>query len=355
MSSVDKAQTSAKMSEEDLVEQAPAKKDVEFPDFIDPTMMKAQDVHFMRRYLTHFVKRRDHEKLLAELPVAVKRRVLALKKLQVDTLHLDAAFHRRVYDMEKDFQKEHDQVFEKRLDIILGKREPLEEEVLASQLSQLSLDKPSSSDDQPTGVPNFWLTIFKYVPKLDAMVKEQDEAVLSDLLDVKVRTQSEPHLSFTLEFHFAPNDFFTDAILQKEYFLKCDPEADDPFNFDGPEIFKTRGCEIHWKDGKNVTVELVDGVEMKVESFFNFFTPPDVPNDPASALFEAVNAVLEADFEIGHYIKDRIVPRAVLYFTGEARDDMDEISGGSLTDSNLELVYEQDKDGNSEQEEAEQD
>ena len=32
---------------------------------------------------------------------------------------------------------------------------------------------------------------------------------------------------------------------------------------------------------------------------------------------------MSADFEIGHYIRERIVPRAVLYFTGDALDDDD--------------------------------
>jgi nucleosome assembly protein 1-like 1 len=30
---------------------------------------------------------------------------------------------------------------------------------------------------------------------------------------------------------------------------------------------------------------------------------------------------LSADFEIGHFIRERIIPRAVLYFTGEAIED----------------------------------
>ena len=37
--------------------------------------------------------------------------------------------------------------------------------------------------------------------------------------------------------------------------------------------------------------------------------------------------MLAADFEIGHFIRERIVPRAVLYFTGEAiEDDDDDVS-----------------------------
>ena len=46
---------------------------------------------------------------------------------------------------------------------------------------------------------------------------------------------------------------------------------------------------------------------------------------------EDSEAVLAADFEIGHFIRERIVPRAVLYFTGEAiEDDDDDVSNKSL-------------------------
>ena len=38
---------------------------------------------------------------------------------------------------------------------------------------------------------------------------------------------------------------------------------------------------------------------------------------------EDTEALLAADFEIGHFIRERIVPRAVLYFTGEALENDD--------------------------------
>ena len=44
---------------------------------------------------------------------------------------------------------------------------------------------------------------------------------------------------FTLEFHFSPNDFFTNTVLTKEYTMKCTPDEKDPFSFDGPEIIKS--------------------------------------------------------------------------------------------------------------------
>lgn len=50
---------------------------------------------------------------------------------------------------------------------------------------------------------------------------------------------------------------------------------------------------------------------------------------------EDSEAVLAADFEIGHFIRERIVPRAVLYFTGEAIEDDDD----DVSDQNAGTVY----------------
>merc|ERR1712168_1756308 len=66
--------------------------------------------------------------------------------------------------------------------------------------------------------------------------------------------------------------------------------------------------------------------KVKADSFFNFFDPPIVPpaEDGAEEMDEETEALLAADFEIGHFFRDRIIPRAVLYFTGEALEDEDD-------------------------------
>ena len=46
---------------------------------------------------------------------------------------------------------------------------------------------------------------------------------------------------FTLEFHFSPNEYFSDAVLTKSYEMKCEPDEDDPFSFEGPEIIACQG------------------------------------------------------------------------------------------------------------------
>jgi len=186
------------------------------------------------------------------------------------------------------------------------------------------------------GVPEFWLTTFKNVDIIAEMIQEHDEPILKHLTDVEVKVSKEPML-FTFIFHFSPNEYFTNATLTKEYILKCEPDPKEPFEFDGPEIVDCKGCKIDWKPSKNVTVKLIKKKqkhkqkgatrfvtkEVKNDSFFNFFDPAVIPEGGEEELDDETRELMNADFEIGQILRDRILPRAVLYFTGEAADDDD--------------------------------
>lgn len=52
----------------------------------------------------------------------------------------------------------------------------------------------------------------------------------------------EDPIGFTLEFHFAPNDYFTNTVLTKEYSMKCKPDEENPLEFEGPEIYSCKVC-----------------------------------------------------------------------------------------------------------------
>lgn len=120
------------------------------------------------------------------------------------------------------------------------------------------------------------------------------------------------------------------AILVHRYFLRCKIDGEEPFSFEGPEIYKCTGCQINWKPGKNITVKTIKkkqkhkargavrtvSKQVPNDSFFNFFNPPDVPEDE-SKLDEESQNILATDFEIGHFLRARIIPRAVLFYTGD--------------------------------------
>ena len=92
--------------------------------------------------------------------------------------------------------------------------------------------------------------------------QDHDKPVLSRLVDISIAPPSSAapppttssSLGFSLEFHFAENEFFSNRTLTKEYDVRCEPDAAEPFAFDGPEIVACRGCKILWKKGKNATL-----------------------------------------------------------------------------------------------------
>merc|ERR1711872_646488 len=201
--------------------------------------------------------------------------------------------------------------------------------------------KTPGSDENAKGVPEFWLQIFRQVDTLSEMLQEHDEPILRHLEDIKVK-YSDPGkpMSFELEFLFSENEYFTNKSLSKVYMMRAEPDETDPLSFEGPEIIKCTGCKIDWKKGKDVTVKVIKKrqkhkskgsvrtIEKKVkaDSFFNFFDPPIVPpaEDGEEEMDEETEQLLAADFEIGPFFRDRIIPRAVLYFTGEALEEDDD-------------------------------
>jgi hypothetical protein len=148
------------------------------------------------------------------------------------------------------------------------------------------------------------------------IIEEWDEPLLKCLDDIKLRLHIQPLIGFTLEFHFnkQAKQYFKNDFLTKFYQLQI--ETDDELLFyEGTAIIRSIGCQIDWIDVKtNVTRNSVTGDFQS--SFFNFFTSPSVTDEWK----------LATDFQIGHYIRENIIPKAILYYTGEIFDDEYDIS-----------------------------
>ncbi|GCB64959.1 hypothetical protein scyTo_0009903 [Scyliorhinus torazame] len=163
-----------------------------------------------------------------------------------------------------------------------------DEEELSDEVKekvQVEEEKKDEEKEEPKGIPEFWLTVFKNVDLLSDMI-QHDEPILKHLKDLKVKF-SDPGqpMSFTLEFKFEPNEYFTNDAVTKTYKMRSQPDESDPFSFDGPEIMDAQ-----------------ENGELDVDS----------------------EAIIATDFEIGNFLHERIIPRAVLYFTGEAVEDDDD-------------------------------
>ncbi|KAJ3299392.1 hypothetical protein HK104_009093 [Borealophlyctis nickersoniae] len=277
------------------------------------------------------------------LPADVKRRLNALKNLQDKHTTIEAQFREEVIALEKKYLKQYQPLYDKRAAVIQGLVEPSDEECKrepeeaeeAEEEKQEEAVKTEAPSEPVKGVPEFWLTILKNHPLICELVTEKDEEALKSLTDIKV-SYLDDKPGFKLEFCFGENEFFTDSVLTKTYVLLNSPDAAY-----GDVVYDhAEGSEIHWKEGKDlsVTVEikkqrhkvrLLQGTNktrtikktVPADTFFQFFNPPKPPAEEEDAdedELQELDAKLENDYEVGEIIKEKLIPRAIDWFTGKA-------------------------------------
>lgn len=277
---------------------------------------------------------------LVETSKEVRKRVCALKKLQMESVKVESKFYERVHLLEKEFQPLFDEINKRRAAIISGQYEPTESECNVPLIHGASAELLKKLDDEAPvegtpskGVPEFWYHALNNVAQIGDMIHEHDVPILKHLQDITADVHTEP-AGFTLNFHFAPNDHFTNTVLSKYYELQIQPTDDEIFDYEGPMVIRAKGCQIDWKENMNVTKKVIKKKQKKgsgagrfitktvrAESFFNFFDPVA---ETLKDLDDATADNLRTDFEIGQLIRDQVIPRAVLFYTGEAADEFDE-------------------------------
>jgi nucleosome assembly protein 1-like 1 len=132
---------------------------------------------------------------------------------------------------------------------------------------------------------------------------------------------------------FEKNDWFENEVLDKTYYYQ--PEV----GYMGDFIYeKAEGTEIKWKSDEKDLTKVIEVKKQRnkntqrtrlvkktrpADSFFNFFSPPVPPSDEdeddmSDNVLADLEMKLEVDYQIGEDFKEKIIPRAVDYFTGKA-------------------------------------
>ncbi|VVT44905.1 uncharacterized protein SAPINGB_P000573 [Magnusiomyces paraingens] len=321
---------------------------------------------------------------LETLPSAVKARVNGLRAVQSEHDKLEAKFQEELLELEKKYFALYSPLYAKRAQIISGTLEPTTEEIaqgkkIAEELqeewdeqegtSKPRLEEISEEDDEKkddeeddeedededeedkdekaVGIPNFWLTALRTLPEITELITDRDAEALGFLKDIRMKYLDQP--GFALEFDFEENPFFSNKTLSKTYFYQDEPGYGGDYIYD-----HATGDDIAWKSSEqNLTVKIEKRKQrnkhtkatrtieksIPVESFFHFFSPPTPPSiddedevDRDEDEDEEIEAKLELDYHIGEVIKEKLIPRAIDWFTGEALryeeyDDEDEYGG----------------------------
>lgn len=297
----------------------------------------------------------EHSDVLESLSPKVRRRVEALREIQSQHDEFEAKFFEERAALEAKYQKLYEPLYIKRYEIVNG---VVEVEGVAKEDTDPTTIK--DKDDEATeekGVPGFWLTAMKTNEVLCDEIKEHDEEALKYLKDIKWSKIENPK-GFKLEFFFDSNPYFKNSVLTKTYNMIDDEE---------PILEKAIGTEIEWLPGKCLTKKVLKKKPKKgsknakpitktedCESFFNFFNPPQVPEEDEDIdedAAEELQNLMEQDYDIGSTIRDKIIPHAVSWFTGEAGEDDDFV----VEDEDEDEGEEEDEDENDEDDEEDED
>lgn len=303
-----------------------------------------------------------HTDVLEALTPKVRKRVEVLREIQSQHDELEAKFFEERAALEAKYQKLYEPLYTKRYEIVNGVIE-------VEGIAEVEATEEKATDDKTSeqkGVPEFWLTAMKTNEVLAEEIQERDEGALKYLKDIKWSRLDDPK-GFKLEFFFDTNPYFKNSVLTKTYHM-IDEE-------DEPILEKAIGTEIEWYPGKCLTQKVLKKKPKKgsknakpitktedCQSFFNFFTPPEVPEDEDDMdeeEAEQLQDLMEQDYDIGSTIRDRIIPHAVSWFTGEAVEDDDfediEMMGDEDEDEEDEDEDDEDEEDEDEDDEDEED
>lgn len=260
----------------------------------------------------------QHADVLETLSPNVRKRVEVLREIQSEHDELEKKFFEERAALEAKYQKLYEPLYTKRYEIVNGIVK------VEGETNEAVMDEEGDKCVEEKGVPDFWQTAMKMNEILAEEISERDEGALKYLKDIKWSRNDDPK-GFKLEFFFDSNPYFKNTVLTKTYHMVDDENE--------PILEKAIGTKIEWYPGKCLTQKVLKKKPKKgsknakpitktenCESFFNFFNPPQIPEDDDidDELAEELQDRMEHDYNIGSAIRDKLIPHAVSWFTGEA-------------------------------------
>lgn len=291
---------------------------------------------------------------IESLPKALRNRIAYLRELQDQHDDLAEKHHEEQVALQKKYEKLWEPLFQKRAAVVQGKEEAPDALGEGEEAEEVNEAEEEEGGTDVAGIPDFWLHVLQSHKGWSEEIEDKDVPILSHLVDVRVvnlRDEEDASTSnkagkddededeedslkgFKIIFDFSDNSYFSNKELVKTYYMVSD-DAEDPV------LQRATGTPIQWASGKNPGVKLQKkkgGAKGKskpptrstrVHTFFDFFSPPVVPESESElteAQMDALQSALERDYELGECLRDDIIPHAIKWFTGEAQmEDSDE-------------------------------
>ncbi|KAG2411655.1 hypothetical protein HFD88_009211 [Aspergillus terreus] len=262
------------------------------------------------------------------LPPYLCTRVAQLQDLQRQQDIIHTKLQREIQALRKKYWLQYNPLYQQRFEIITGHTGP-------------------SQGHEPLGIPDFWLTAMKNHPDIGLRINgDGDERALKYLTNIQVEHLED--FDFALVFHFAQNEFFSNSALRATFFYQ------NEFTGNRPDPLELRGAHIDWKPGKQLTAHRGGNKDADEEdasgSFFDFLSPTAVPAEGDEEEIREREFLLWIDFELAEQFHKELVPRAVEWYTGDARSE-DENWDEDENDEDEDREGDEDSEDDSEDEE----
>ncbi|EEC51328.1 nucleosome assembly protein [Phaeodactylum tricornutum CCAP 1055/1] len=264
---------------------------------------------------------------MADLPDYVAHRVEKLRGLNEKREEIMKDYLTERADLERKYAVILNPLYEERATIVNGEKD---DEISAEVTRRGDSSSAHHNDAEPyvKGIPQFWLSTMSQEETISESLTEEDVDCLEHLENITCEDFADGK-GFVLRFHFAPNDYFHDAVLVKTY------DVPNLLLSDEPILKNVHGCKIQWKEGKSLThrqikkkqrgkgknagqVRTISKMEKK-ESFFHWFEPPAMPkmDEVDEEQADELEEFFDSDYEIAQAFRSHVIPSAVLWFTGE--------------------------------------
>jgi nucleosome assembly protein 1-like 1 len=276
----------------------------------------------------------DEEDFVASLPPPIRKKVDQLKKLNQEREAFMEKYLEERAALEKKYNELNKPLYDKRRDIINGAvEESQDDNVNDDNDNQAASDEQNNANNEQEGdvqgIPEFWTMAMNNIETIEELITERDSPCLLYLEDITCQ-DFDNGLGFTLHFHFKENPYFTNKVLTKRY------DVPNLLIEDEPILKNVVGCDINWKDDMCLTFRTITkkqrnkkGVirhvkrKEKTPSFFHFFIPPKLPEiqDMDEEEADAIEEAFDHDYDVAQQFRSYIIPKAVLWFTGEAMEN----------------------------------
>jgi nucleosome assembly protein 1-like 1 len=268
---------------------------------------------------------------MQDLPPVLVARVNELLGLNVQRDTIMEQYLQERAALEQKYKRLCHPLYNQRAQIIAG---AMDDQIVVDTMQQ---DPTSEHGEEafPKGLPQFWVCSMGHMEDVAELLTEEDVDCLEHLTDIQCH-DFEDGKGFVLEFHFntATNAYFSNPVLTKRYDVPNLLVADEPI------LKNVQGCAIDWKSpaqcltsrevvrkqrgkGKHSgQVRTIKKQERK-DSFFHFFNPPALPdmNEMDEEEADRLEEAFDADYDVAQAFRLHIVPKAVLWFTGQGQEE----------------------------------